>query len=630
MKSCLWDEMKIGALTVRNRIIYLSMAKYLSDDEQCITQKEIDYYTSLAKGGAGLIIPGAMVVDGDWPSCLANQPGLYDDRFIPGLSRLTRAIHTHGAKVFFQLWHPGMVRYGTDLPLKTPADFSQNEIHAIQEKFTEAAVRSKKAGADGIELQICHNYICAQFFSPAFNERTDEYGADTLENSLRFSLEILDGIHRACGQDFPISVKINGSDFREDGITPDRAAEASVLLEQAGADLICVSAGGGLTQLTGMSADGYRPEGWKVFMAETVKKKVHIPVCATGSLRHPHFIEKQILNGQYDFAGLGRGLLADYEWPNKVAENRHKEIRPCVSCMACFNRPSEENAPRCTVNPVACRDIECQELPADGGGRTVAVIGSGPAGMQAAITLAQRDFRPVIFEKEGVIGGMVRLAAAPSGKYKLNWLTEYHINMARKLHIEIRLNTPATPELLEELHPYAVITATGTTAFIPPVPGIDGDNVIPVRDILEDFPAVRNKSIVVVGSGATGTETATTLAEYGNDVTIIDMLPEPENVPLDTLFMNQHRDKAGVKIRMNRKLLRITDAAVITENLRDGITEEYPCGLVILSMGVRSDNTFYNQIKERFPNVINIGDSNIPAKIAHAIRQGYETGRTLK
>lgn len=629
MNSCLWDEMKIGALTVRNRIIYLSMAKYLSDGKQCITQKECDYYASLAKGGVGLIVPGAMVVDGNWPSCLANQPGLYNDRFLHGLHRLSDVIHMYGAKVFFQLWHPGMVRYGTDLPLKSPVDFSTDEIRNIQNKFVEAAARSKAAGADGVELQICHNYICAQFFSPAFNKRMDEYGANTLENSLRFSLEIINGIHLVCGQDFPISIKINGSDFRDDGITPELAADASVLLEQAGVNLICVSAGGGLTRLTGMSADGYQPEGWKVYMAETVKKKVRIPVCATGSLRHPHFIEKQILENQYDFVGLGRGLLADYEWPNKIAEGRYNEIRPCVSCMSCFNRPSDEDMPRCTVNPIACRDMECQELIADGANRIVAVIGSGPAGMQAAITLAQRAFYPIVFEKEGIVGGMVRLAATPSGKYKLNWLTEYHINMAQKLNIEMRLNTPATLELLMTLNPYAVIIASGTNAFIPPVPGINGPNVIPVRDILEDFPIVKNKNIVVVGSGSTGTETATTFAEYGNNVTIIDMLPEPESVPLDTLFTNQHRDQAGVKVNMSRKLLQITENTVIAENIKDGGQEKYPCDFVVLSMGVRSENTLYNQIKELLPNVINIGDSNKPGKIGHAIKQGYDAARTL-
>ena len=358
------EPIKIGNQTVKNRVMFLAMAKNISNFDDSVSAKDIAYVESVAAGGVGLLVPGAMIVDPEWPSVLPLQPGIYDDRFIPGLRRLVLAAHKYDAKILFQLWHPGATNYSGIDP-KTVDELTKDEIHAIQDKFVAAAKRAMAAGADGIEFQTCHGYLACQFISPLFNHRTDEYGWNKVEDRTRFATEILTRIRKVIGPDKIISVKMQGFDYPKsegpngnDGITPEQAAEVAPYLEKAGADMIAVSAGGTIYHQDDiMSGDVHRAEGWKVPAATMVKNAVSVPVVATGSIRHPDFVDQIINDGKCDMVGMGRGILAEREWVKKCAEGREDELRYCISCMNCFNvNPFSYEQTNCSVNPFALRE----------------------------------------------------------------------------------------------------------------------------------------------------------------------------------------------------------------------------------------------------------------------------------
>ena len=340
MSHTFLEPIQIGNVTVKNRVMFLAMAKTISNFDGSVSQRDIDYIESVAAGGVGIVIPGAMIVDPTWPSVLPLQPGLYDDRFIPRLRLLVKAAHKHDAKILFQLWHPGATNYSGVQP-KTVDELTVEEIKEIEAKFVAAAKRAMAAGADGVEFQTCHGYLACQFISPLFNHRTDEYGWEKLEDRTRFAVETLTEIRRVIGPNKILSVKMQGFDYPkgegpngQDGITPEQAAQVAPYLEKAGADVISVSAGGTIYHQDDiMSGDVHRAEGWKVPAAELVKKTVSIPVAATGSIRHPDFVDQIIGEGKVDMVGMGRGILAEREWVKKCAEGREDELRYCISCM---------------------------------------------------------------------------------------------------------------------------------------------------------------------------------------------------------------------------------------------------------------------------------------------------------
>lgn len=626
MKYAFLEPIQIGGLTLKNRVISLAMAKNLSDDEGFITDEQIEYYENTARGGAALIVPGGSIIDPDWPSVMANQPGLYDDKFVEGLRRLTSAVQSHGAKIFLQLWHPGEVDYSWDIPEKpkTVNELTMAEMQEIKAKFVKAATVCQKAGADGIEIQVCHNYLLAQFLSPHFNKRTDEYGG-CLENRLRFPMEVMTAIKNECGRDFPMSVKVNGSDFVPDGINPDMAADACAILEKAGADMFVMSGGGEHTLIYGMSGDGDYEEGWKVPFAEKVKAKVSVPVAATGSLRHPEFVSQIISDGRCDLVGIGRGLLAEPEYVKKCQEGRENELRYCLSCMYCMNYDRKPGEPGCTINPYAVRSGAKKPLQKDGNGRVVAVIGAGPAGLESACVLAERGFKPVIFEKAAQIGGTVQLAKCPPGRSKLGWLAEYYERQLKRLCVEVRLNTEATEEMIAALDPYAVIVAAGSVPFIPPIPGVAGnEKVLDVRHVLRndsEFKKLSGEKIIVAGAGDTGLETAMMMRVAGNDVTVVEMMGYPDEAvtPMNKMLILNKSLGSGVKALFSHKLLSVGRDEIEVENLAENKVYKLPMDKIIMALGVKPEVKLYDALKEKRANVYNVGDSNKVAQIVDAI-----------
>ena len=288
---------------------------------------------------------------------------------------------------------------------------------------------------------------------------------------------------------------------------------------------------------------------------------------------------------------------------------------------------------QCAVNPRTAREVGIpKELPKDGAGRTVAIIGAGPAGLMAAETLGRRAFKPVVFEKEKFVGGQLQLANKPPHKEKISWCYEDLETAARKYGAKILLDTPATVEKIKELNPYAVFVATGAKAIVPKIEGADGENVCSVTDILSGAIKPENKKIAVIGSGMTGLETAYMLTESGNDLTVVEMAdtvaPGTYHQHIDNL-MPKLQEK-GVQIVTSQKLVKVTERAIKLEDVTDGIKTSYPVDLVVLSVGVKSCNELVGDIKNNFDNVFVIGDANKPGRIASAIREAYDAARTLK
>jgi thioredoxin reductase len=381
-----------------------------------------------------------------------------------------------------------------------------------------------------------------------------------------------------------------------------------------------------------MSADGSQEEGWKVPLAQAVKTAVDIPVAAMGSLRHPDYVEQCIRDGKCDMIGIGRGLLADHEWVNKVKKGKKNRIRHCISCMHCFNYCPPGKA-GCSVNPFALRENEKMELKKDGEGRVVAIVGAGPAGLEAAVTLAERGFSPVIFEKDGEIGGMVRFAQLLPGKQKYRWQIEYYMSEIERLSITLKLNTEATPEHIRALEPYAIIISTGATEVSPELRGIDQAKVFTVIDFLDDNSDIRDKAITIIGSGAQGLALGEMLTDMNNKVTVFDMKPPPEDIRSLTFEHRFALGKAtskGIEINYNREFVEVNHSGAFVRNLVDNEVITAPSDYVILSSGRQPNRKLYEKIKDSFQNVFVMGDAAEIGNIAEAVLAGSKLGYALQ
>ncbi|MBQ3011418.1 MAG: FAD-dependent oxidoreductase [Oscillospiraceae bacterium] len=642
MKHHFLEPIRLGNVEVKNRVIFMAMAKAMSGFDGVISRRDIDYIASVAKGGVGLVIPGAMNVDEVYPSIQPLAPSIFSDKFLPGVKLLVKAAHDNGAKILIQLWHGGQIAYGSDMQLPTVNDLSVEEIRRIQAKFVDAAKRAMAAGADGVEFQMCHTYLANQFMSPLWNHRTDEYGCDTPENGARFSVEVLKQLREVIGPDKILAVKLQGFDFPEgegipyygsDGIQPELAAKYAVLAEQAGADLITVSAGGTLAVRDDiMTGDVHRAEGWKVPAAAIVKKAVSIPVAASGSIRHPEFVDQIIEEGKCDMVGMARGILAERNWVKKCEEGRENELRYCISCMNCWNvKMFQKDQSCCSVNPYALREEADRPLVKNGDGRVVAIVGAGPTGMEAAVTLKQRGFEPVVFEKSNRIGGHVHVAKKPPYKGKFDWACGYYANMAEVESIDVRLGEEATVEKIMALQPYAVLIAAGSEVTVPPIPGVE--NCLQSRKLLDEGIQFENKKMAVIGGGITGLETALYLKAQGNDVCIVDFAPEfpltmggGQNYSMEAKLETLHCKEQGIPLYYEHKVNDYTDGKLTIESVAEATVGEQrvlEVEEVILSTGVKAcDELFFALYAAGQQRVFKAGDANVPAKISDAVQAG--------
>ena len=628
---------QIGNKTFKNRIIYPAMGKHLATKDGFVTEEYIEYFRTVARGGVAALVTGIQVIDPNWHYISDRQTWICDDKYIPGLRKLTEEIHKEDCWIFFQPWHSGQAGQPTGVKgfkPKTCNDFTIEEIHQIQEMWFQASRRAKEAGADGIEFHLAHTYLPAQFLSPYFNHRTDRYGSDTVENSMRFSIEIIERIQRELADEtFMVIAKINGDDYVEGGTDLERAKEACKLLEQAGVKLITVNGGGAITRVECMSDNGVQPEGWKVHLAEGVKSVVHVPVAASGSLRHPDYVDQIIRQGRCDLAAIGRGIFAERDWVKKCEEGREDELRYCISCMYCFTI-APDGVSGCSVNPFAKRELEIPPLICDGKGRRILVIGAGPSGLEAAVTLAERGFDVTIGDARDRIGGSVNYAMMPPHKSKLGWMLEYYEKQIHRLGIHLLLGKELNEAFIDSFQPYAVIMATGSREFIPPIPGVEGQNILNVSQAFhlaeegETFPG----KTILLGAGLTGIELAHLIQNRGGKAEILEVKPEPETMSMELKLSVKAARESGVEIHYGQTVLAIEENVL---QVRDEVSKEIfsmECDRVIRSMGIRSENGLYQSLLTggKPYQVLAVGDCEKTGKISTAVQSGADTAYSLK
>jgi 2,4-dienoyl-CoA reductase-like NADH-dependent reductase (Old Yellow Enzyme family)/thioredoxin reductase len=625
----------LGLLEVRNRLIMPPMGTRLANENGGVSPWQIDYYAERAKGGVGTIIVEITGVDSPHGVASPKTLTIHDDFYIGGHNELVEAVHAHGARIFLQLAHVGRNRRFTmgvqpvapsPIPNRffgvTPRELSRGEVEDLVKKFIAAALRAQTAGYDGIELHGAHGYLIGEFMSPLSNRRKDRYGG-SLEKRMAFPVEIVQGIRRAAGPRYPILFRLSADEFEEGGTTAQDSKKAARILEEAGADALHVSAGTYDSMDRTIEPMSY-PEGWKIYLAETIKRAVKIPVIGVGVIRSPDFAERTLQEGRADFIALGRALLADPHWPRKAKEGRVKEIIPCISCNECIGGRTFRNLHiRCAVNPATGREGWLQRLPPEKK-KKVVVIGGGPAGLMAALTAKRRGHRVTLYEKSDHLGGQLRLAAAPPGREKISWFGDYLRNQIRREKIKVLLGITTTPEKIAREKPDAVILATGSVPFVPDLPGVESPQVCTAWDILGGKKIVRQKTVLILGGGMVGCGTALYLAARDNKVTVVEM---QDGAMQDTDFITRadflsRMKEARIEILAGRKAEKISTGEVFLRNTA-GKGERIKGDIVVLALGSVPAGDLKKSLQRKVKEIHTIGDAHQPGKIIDAVYEGF-------
>lgn len=682
--NMMFSPMNIGNVEIKNRVVMAPMCMGFGQFNGKVTDVMHDYYVERAKGGVGLIFTEITRVNDITGASSFGQMAMSHDYQIEPLKKMVDDIHSYGAKVMVELHHPGRQNLGLmmgTVPLSAFCDKLMGSLYAkmltgavippgkkLQDKdivprtvapskcekskmsesvnrgltktgikklvsqFVDGAVRVKKAGCDGVELHAAHGYLIQQFLSPNTNHRNDEYGG-SLENRMRFLMEIIDGIRLACGDDFPIVVRLSVDEMYDrigkagKGYDLEEGLKIAKALSDKGIDAIDVSSAAYDTFNYWLEPTTFTP-GWRKHLAEEVKKVVDIPVIAANLIRSPIQAEKQLNDGVQDFVSLGRPLIADPNWVNKVQAGKEDTIKRCVCCCYCFesmmHNAYEYTHGHCSVNPNVGR--EAVELKNNGAGRRVAVVGAGVAGLTCAELLAKRGFDVTVYEKAEAVGGQINLADKPPHKEKMHWCVDDLLTNAKLAGVKIELNTSVTKEMLDDIKPEIVINATGAKAVFPKP--FQCDLACTVTDVLNGTVKLEGKNVAVIGSGMTGLETSELLVSQGNKVTVIEMA---DDIAPGAWF--QHVDdamktlvSADTTFMSSTKLLSINENSISVENTKTGYKKDIPVDKVVLSLGCRSDNSLLGEIKDSTSyKVYNVGDSVKVGRIANATESAYQT-----
>jgi 2,4-dienoyl-CoA reductase-like NADH-dependent reductase (Old Yellow Enzyme family)/thioredoxin reductase len=671
MYEKLFSPVHIGRVEIENRVAMTAMGVNLAAAGGGVNDDIIAFYEARARGGVGLIISGICRVMDEAGAGEACQIAARNAEDQQGLERLMDTVHKYGTKMFIQLHHPGR-NYGlggeqavsasaVEYPGsgKAPRALTVPEIEQIERAFINGARLAQTAGVDGVELHGAHGYLINSFLSPYLNRRDDRYGG-SFENRIRFVLEIIAGIRAACGKDFPLGVRLSAEEFLGDkGNDIAASCKIAVELEKAGVDFLDISSTIPDSPVPASIEPGTYEQGWKKYMAAEVKKHVKIPVIAVANIKEPDVAESILEEGCCDLVGVARGHLADPAWCNKAKAGKAETISKCIGCLVCFDEIEHGRHVKCSVNPTTGREREFAHPEHNGAGRTVAVVGGGPAGFTAAMALQERGFRPALFDPSPRLGGTLNIADKGIGKEKISRLVDSMIARAEESGLELRLGEEATIEKVKALSPCGVFVACGARPLIPPVPGIEGKNVVTAEDVLLGQAEVKGEIVIVgsaihgletarpslpisrvrmergraevrgeaviVGSGMTGLETAEVVLKAGHKTTIADMLPQigagaEMEVILDLKQRMAPYDPAYLP---SHKLVKITPEGVELESVASGSPVFVPADTVILALGVRPQMDLVDYFKAAFPDAHVMGDAARGGRIIDATQDAY-------
>ena len=626
---------KIGSLTLKNRIMKAPQSSGMSNMDGTVSERLVRYYRQQAAGGAGMIIVEYAYVDDIGAKSAHCHLGISNNEHIPGLAWLAENIREQGAVPAIQIDHCGRQKFLGTQPICAPSAIpwpklwdqygvqavphvlTIEEIQDIVHAFGDAALRAKQAGFELVEIHGAHGYLLTNFFSPTTNHRTDLYGG-SLENRMRIYVEIVRDVRKKVGPDFPVTIRLSGTDYEPDGFPIEDTIELAKVLEKEGIDAFHISGGDHHTmihQVSPMAIDVCH----NVWAAEAIKKVVHVPVIASGSITLPEYAEEIIALGKGDFVGLGRPLWADPEWPLKAMEDRPEDIRPCIRCNeGCLERTFFNfKAITCAVNPTISREGELDLKPA-AKPRKIAVVGGGPAGMEAARVCKLRGHEVTLFE-EKELGGLLHEASVPEFKSDIRPLCKYLITQIEKLGIPVEHKKATAADLAGY---DAVICATGSRPILPGVPGIDKPGVMDALEVLNGARKPEGR-IAVIGGGLVGTETALHLAEQGMHTTLVEMLPKIMNgvAATDQLAYSERIAKADMEVCTGTRLVSIGDGE-ITVSDHTG-THTIPADSVIIAIGLKAQDSLYGELCAQGKEAYLVGDAVHPGKIFDAFHTAY-------
>ena len=649
----IFSPMTIRHMTVKNRIVMMPMGTNFGEQNGEMSFLHINYYEQRAKGGTGLLIVENASVDSPQGSNGTTQLRIDSDNYIPRLYKLCENVHKHGACIAIQINHAGASamssRIGmqpvsaSDVPSKEggeiPRPLTKEEILHIVRKYAEAARRAQICGFDAVEIHAGHSYLISQFLSPIYNKRTDEFGGSA-ENRTRFARMILEAVRKQVGPHFPIFLRISADELMEGGNTLEDTLAYLEYLEKE-VDVFDVSCGLNGSIQYQIDAN-YLPDGWRSYMARAVKEKFGKPCIAVGNIRHPQIAEEILAKGDADFIGMGRGLIAEPEWVNKVEYGNECDLRSCISCnIGCAGHRIGLNQPiRCTVNPAVNSGEDYMKhkikKPCN-----VVVIGGGTAGLEAACTAAEVGCTTFLIEKKAELGGLASVISKIPDKKRLGEFPQYLIRRAEKLHnLFVFCNTQATTELVKSLNPDIIVNATGSEPTLPPIRGLhelvdkEDSHVATVLKMIERIPEypehMEGRMVVIIGGGAVGLDVMEFFTERGARVSMVEMLPMIGNGldPVSRCDIHAKLKKYQVEQMVNTMLQEVRNDRFIVKTPQDEI-KELPFDYGFICLGMKASTPVLKELEEIFSDtnveIINIGDS----KRARRIIEGTEEGRNI-
>lgn len=637
MYEKLFDPIMIGGLELKNRLIVPAMSTLAATTEGASTEQFIAYHERKAKGGWGLVITeyfGIAPHVGFFPRML----GIWNEELIESHRELTDRVHAAGGKIAAQISHSGRETFIgiSDENLvapspykdvegeKRPRELSVAEIHEIVERYGDTALNLKKAGFDAVEIYAAHGYLISEFLSKYANKRTDEYGG-TLENRCRFLLEIVANVRKKVGDDFPILTRLSTVEYMPGGISIGETRVIAMKLEAAGVNAIDCSQGI-FTNSYNIVEPSSMSNALFVDNSEEIKKVVNIPVITAGRINEANLALSVLEAGKADIIGMGRASLADPDFPNKLREGRLDDIRCCIGCIqGCIGENMRGNNCHCLVNPEIDREYELKITKVEKA-KNIIVVGGGVSGCEAAIVAAERGHNVTLIEKDNKLGGLWHVAALPPGKTEFLTFVQWQTKKLKDLNVTIKFNTEATAEMLKGLSADEVIIATGGKPFIPPIPGVDGENVHQANDVLMQNCTL-GKNVVVAGGGSVGVETAEYLAMYGHSVTIVEMLDDILNgCERETAMLLRKAIKAyDIPVYTSSKVVRIGSGTVAIERKgKEIVLEEVDS--VVIAAGSRPYNMLQSPLEEAGILVKVVGDSLIVTNGLRGIYDGYMAG----
>jgi 2-enoate reductase len=659
-----FEPMKIGSLEIKNRIAMapVNLTNLYPPQEGTFPPRVIDYYVERAKGGVGLIITGVFKVENEvenyqkngiriWPVLTPNA--------LPGLAELADRVHNFGAKLFIQLSAgPGRVARGDVIdagfqpvssspnqaffrPQVTCRELTVDEIQKLIEAFGQAGQMVAGIGVDGIEIHGHEGYLIDQFNTALWNRRKDLYGGD-LRGRLRLGIEILSQIKRMTGKNFPVTFRFSlkhfirapwKSSLKPDGYEeigrdiPESFAGAEIL-EAAGYDGLHADAGC-YEAFYWAHPPTYQRDACTIDLIRGLKKRVSFPIIAAGKLGNPQLAEQALREGTADMIALGRPLLADSQWVEKVFRRQEKDIRPCIGCHeGCFRLPAQQSKPAtCSVNPVCGRE---RNYPSGvtNHPQSVLIIGAGVAGMEAARIAALRGHRVYLFEKDSTLGGRLREACVPDFKKDLKKLLEWYEGQIGRSRIEFHLDCEVTPQLIADLDFDLAVLATGSVPLVPKIPGIKEELVVSCGHVLSGKKEV-GKEVLILGGDLEGCETAVWLSQRGKTVRIIDLL--------DTIATNIHlANRQMLMDMMEESKVEIILKGQITQVNRNGISLVHEgenrfleCHSLVLAAGMTPLRSLSEALKEKGKPFYEVGDCQSPRNVHYAILDGFNVGYSI-